>query len=359
MLHRGIRWFLLLVLAAALASTVLTAAKIASDPAISPYEPATQAEILANTGALMVERATPLAIAARLRERLNDTPRNWLSLAMLTGLAERQGITLPPDITDALAIAQEDDFGLYAFAAPCTACAADPTSCPYAQLLICNDPFALPPAADLNALHAAALKATDGAAQSQAEVAFAIIALQAEPLAARLSTSAEALRDGARLASFANRLARLSPALTALASETATDGVDWGALTNLQTPETLPAAIRIEAFLPLAQLVLALNQLNAARNPKMSLQLLPMIDNARDAAQMTAALNALGPDLIVTSEVLGKDTLLRATHNLSKTAWITVAGLAGIWISLAILAAGWLRRRADRRSGEPDDEDAE
>jgi hypothetical protein len=255
-----------------------------------------------------------------------------------------------------LAIAQEDDFGLYAFPAPCSACAANPTSCPFAQLLICNDPFILPPAADLAALRAAALAATDGAPQNRAEVAFAIAALQAETLASLAGGQADALRDGARLASFANQLSRLSPAMITLASDAATDGVNWGALSNLQTADTLPAAIRIEAFVPLAQALLALNQFNTARSTKMSLQILPMIDTTADAAQMTAALRALGPDLIVTSEILGKDSLIRATHNLSKTAWIIVAGLAGIWISLAFLTVGWLRRRADRRRFEPQED---
>ena len=358
MLRRGVRWFLLLVLAAALASTVLTAAKIASDPTISPYEPATQAETLANSQKLMAELATPKTIAARFAERLNDSPRNWLSLAMLKDFADKQGIALPPDITDALSIAQEDDFGLYAFAAPCTSCAADPTSCPFEQLLICNDPFNLPPAADLTTLRAATLAATDGAPKSQAEVAFSIIALQAESLAP-VAGQADALRNGARLASFASRLSRLSPALIEQASDAATDGVNWGALTNLQTADALPAAIRSEVFMPLAQVLLALNDLNTARSTKMSLQILPMIDNARDGAEMTAALHALGPDLIVTSEILGKDSLLRSTHNLSKTAWLAVAGLAGIWISLAILAVGWLHRRAERGRGDPTEDEAE
>lgn len=356
MLQRSARWAVLLVLAIALATTVLTAAKIASDPQISPYEPASAGEILAGTQKMLADITTSDVVLAHIRLRLNDYPRNWLGLTALLDYAQARGVALPPDLVDALAIAKEDDHGLYAFTTSCATCAGDPGLCSLAQVFICQTPLALPPAPGVaavtavTAVTAAESISASGQGKDQAVLAMAIAASRAEALAPFVGGDADAIRDGARLAMLAHRMALVSPALETLASDAALDGVDWAALATVKSDADLATATRAEAFAPLAMAMADLHQLAAASTTLTALYLLPLIDTANDARALTAAAKVLGPQVIVAAELLGKQNLIRSTQQLGKTGWTLVAGLAGIWLCLAILFGSWLKQRKRRQS---------
>jgi hypothetical protein len=358
MLRRIVRWLLLLVLAASVASTVLTAVKIASDPLAAPYEPATTDEILSNTRTMLAELGQPDDIVSHLHRALNEYPRNWLGLSALLAHAQATAIPLPPDLSDALAIAKEDDFGLYAFPTSCADCSSDPGRCMFAQTVICQTPLSLPPLPNLDAIAAAEAASASGESKDQATLAWDITALRADTLAALTAQDAENIRTGARLAQLGNRMQRTSVNLTNLASDAALDGVDWAAMTRLQSASELETATRAEAFAALATIAAAIGQLDTASSVQTTLHLLPLIDSAADARGLATAAGALGPQLIVTADLLGKPNLIRSTLRLSKTGWTLVAGLAAMWLSLALLIGGWLKRRRKLRAAEVENDDA-
>lgn len=353
MLRRFVRWVLLLVLAGSLASTILTAARISSDPTISPYAAATPAETVNTAQRLLATHGTSAAVVAQLRKRLNEQPRNWLSLSRLVGFAQSRAIVLAPDVADALAIAKEDDAGFYAFSSSCTTCAADPGLCPFAQVLICQTPLALPPAADIQTLPAFVTAAQGGLPSDQAALAVTLTDLLAEQLATA-ANDARAIRNGAQLAMLGNRMRLLSPALTTMASEAALDGVNWAAPSRMGTAADISAVARTDAFAPLSQVLSNLAALQSASTSKTVLHLLPSIDSAADAQGLARAAAALGPQFVVTFELLGKQGTIHTTQQVSKTGWTLVAGLTAFWLAFALLLGSWLQNRMEQRRHPPE-----
>ena len=115
------------------------------------------------------------------------------------------------------------------------------------------------------------------------------------------------------------------------------DGVKWDALPAARSADDLYAALRWDAFAPLAATLADMDRIRAATSTTDTLHLLPLIDSAGDARRLGNAAEALGPKLVGRAEVLGKAKLLRATTRITGTAWALVGGLAGLFLSAAML----------------------
>lgn len=96
MIRRLARAVLGLALMGSLAATGLTAARIARDPALTPFTEAAADEIRAASDRAMARHAPPEAILARLAKRLAEEPPNPVTVEALAELAAEQGLTLPP-----------------------------------------------------------------------------------------------------------------------------------------------------------------------------------------------------------------------------------------------------------------------
>lgn len=354
MLRALARGMMLLVLAGSLASTTLTAARIASDPLITPFTEAAADQIVAATDRMLAQAATPETLRAHIANRLAEEPRNWLALDALVALAAERPVPLPEDLTDAVQIAREDDHGYYAQAASCAACAYDPAQCSLSQVMICHAPIALSPIGDITGITRAGLAYATGAEVDQIDLALSVVGLGATAAVLASGGSSVVVKAGAGLAKLARRMGRLSPRLVGMAVDAARGGVDWARLPSVRSLDDLTAAIRMDAFAPLTQTLTDLDRLRAATNTTTALHLLPLADDAADANRLARAAEALGPKLTGRAEVLGKARLLRATMRVSKTGWALVSGLAGLMLSAAIMLAGvvqhwlwrWLRRAA-------------
>ncbi len=345
MLRALARGVLLVVLAASLASTTLMAARIASDPLISPFAEAAADQILAATDRMLVQAATPETLHAHIANRLAESPRNWLALDALVALAAERGITLPDDLTDAVQIAREDDHSYYATVASCAACAYDPAQCSLSQVMICQAPIALTPIGDITGITRAGVSYATGTEVDQIDLALSVVGLGATAAVLASGGSSVVVKAGAGLAKLARRMGRLSPRLVTTATEAVRGGVNFAALPAVRNLDDLKAAIRMDAFAPLTNTLTDLERLRAATTTTTALHLLPLVDDAADARRLARAAEALGPKLVGRVEVLGKARLFRATLRLAETGWALVSGLAGLMLSAAMMLAGMVQHR--------------
>lgn len=355
-MRRLVRLILLLVLTGSLASTVMMAARIASDPLITPFRQAATAEISARLDRMLAETATPDAITARIRTRLAEEPRNWMALDALRDLALEFHIVLPPELATALITAREDDHGYYAQAASCAQCAYDPAECAITQVMICQMPIALTPIGDIAGIARAGVAYVNEGEVDQIDLALSVVGLGATAMLLTSAGASAFVKAGASLAKLARRMGRMSPGLARMATEAVQDGVNWAALPSVRSIDTLSAAIRMDAFVPLSNTLVDLERLRGATSTTTALHLLPMVNDAADARRLANAAEALGPRLVGRAEMLGKVRLMRATVRWSQTAWALGAGLIGLMLSLAgLMGQGlqsllfrWLRRAVQR-----------
>jgi hypothetical protein len=345
MLRRLARTMLLLAFAASLASTTLTAARIASDPLITPFAEAAADQIVAATNRMLAQAATPETLRAHISNRLAEEPRNWLALDALVALAAERAIPLPDDLTDTLQIAREDDHGYYAQATSCAACAYDPAECNLSQVMICQAPIALSPIGDITGITRAGVAYATGAEVDQIDLALSVVGLGATAAVLASGGSSVVVKAGAGLAKLARRMGRLSPRLVGMATDAVRGGVDWARLPAVRSLDDLTAAIRADAFAPLTNTLADLERLRAATSTTTALHLLPLVDDATDANRLARAAKALGPKLTGRAEVLGKARLFRATLRVSETGWALVSGLAGLMLSVAMMLAGMVQHR--------------
>ena len=344
MLHRLARTLLLLTFAGSLASTTLTAARVASDPLITPFAAAAADQIVAATDRMLAMAATPETMRAHISNRLAEDPRNWLALDALVALATERAIPLPIDLTDALQIAREDDHGYYATAASCAACAYDPAQCSLSQVMICQAPVALSPIGDITGITRAGVAYATGTDVDQIDLALSVVGLGATAAVLASGGSSVVVKAGAGLAKLARRMGRLSPRLVDMAQDAVRTGVNWAALPAVRSADDLTAAIRADAFVPLTRTLTDLERLRAATDATTALHLLPMVEGATDARRLADAAQALGPKLVGRAEVLGKARLLRATLRVSDTGWALVSSLIGLMVSVAMTLAGMVQR---------------
>lgn len=347
---RGLaRLILTLVLALSLAGTTLTAIRIASDPLLAPYVEASKDQIRAATDRMLAQSGTPAILQARVEARLAETPRNWLAIDALTGLAIERAIDLPPALLEQIRIKREDDHNYYTQAMACAACAYDPATCSLPQVLICQAPVALTPIGDIAGVTRAGVAYASGGEVDKIDLALSVVGLGATAAVLASGGTSYTVKAGASLAKLARRMGRLSPRLVEMALDAARTGIRWADLPGIRSADDLSRVVHAEAFVPLTNTLTDLSRLTEVTGATTALHLLPLVDDAADARRLARSAGALGPKLVGRAEVLGKARLFRATLRLSETAWALGAGMVGILISAATLLASVLQHALLRR----------
>lgn len=328
---------LLTVLAGSLAGTGLTAARMAANPGLAALREATAAEIVAATDQLLLTYATPQAIEAKVLERLNDAPRNWVALDALVALSEELSRPLGTATKQSLDDARATDFGLLAQVSSCAACAYDAAQCSMSQLMMCQAPVALSPVGDLAGVARAGVAYAGGHQVDTLDLGLSIVGLGATVAVVVTGGSSVVVKAGAGLAKLAHRMGRLSPQLVRMASDSVRAGVNWTALPAVRSLDDLTATLRVDAFAPLTNTLVDLNRFRTATDATAALHILPWIDDAADARKLANAAEALGPKLIGRAEVLGKTRFMRATLRITNLAYGAATSLITLMTSLALL----------------------
>lgn len=344
MFRRWTRYALTLALAASLALTALSAARIALDPTLAPLRDATAAEITATIDRELA-RLSPSTIPGRITAQLAAPRRDWVVLQALHDLAADLGQPLPPEVTAAYDAAWAEDSGFWANAANCAACTLDPAACTLSNFLMCQAPIMLTPIGDLATILDGGIDYMAGEEVDRIAIALSIVGLGATATVVASGGTSAAAKLGASGIKLARGMDRLSPRLTDLITRAATDGVDWIALRRARSLDEVALTLRADAFAPLVTIAADLDRIRIATDTTTALHLLSRIDDAADARRLANATEALGPRILAKAEVLGKARLLRATVRVTGIGYALLGGMVTLLLSAAILLGNALQTR--------------
>lgn len=343
MLRRLARLGLAVLLAASLALSLWSAARIAADPMLAPLIERGQAEIAAAANRTLAREATAEVLAARLTALLAETPRNWIAIQAVEQIAADRRLTLPDALAETRAAAWDEDTGFLARAGDCAACIWDAGQCSLSNALICNAPVTISPLGDVLGLSRAGVAFARGEEIDQFDLGLSIVGLAATVTLLASAGSSASVKLGAGLMRLARRMDLLTPRLTAQIGGTLKGAVDWAGLAAVRSADDLAGVIRAERLAPLAALATDLGRLREATGVTETLHLLRHVDDAADARRLANLAEATGPRSLGLVEVLGKSRALRLTLRWSDEAVALVSGLVGMLAALASALAGLLQ----------------
>ena len=356
MIGRLARAGLTALLVLSLALTGMAAVRVMQDPLVRPLIDAPLNEIAARSDRMMAQDATPGRITARLADLLAEAPRNWLAIQAVEGVAIERGVTLPEPVATARAVAWDADSGLFEQAGECAACVWDAGTCTLSNALMCNAPVSLSPVGDLLGLSRAGIAWATGTEVDQIDLALSIVGLGATATIVASGGTSLTLKLGAGTIRLARKMGMVSPRLSRLLSDVASQGIDWQRVTRMDFSEPT-RLIRTDVVAPLANVASDLGRVGRILPATETLHLLRYVDDATDSRRLANAAEALGPKTGGRLEVLGKSRFMRATVRLSDLALQAVVGFIGVLLSLASLAGGmaqsWSLRLVRRLARSP------
>ncbi|MCJ8138679.1 hypothetical protein [Falsirhodobacter halotolerans] len=336
MIRRLARGCLTLFALASLAFTGWTVWVIAHTPALTPFVDRGAAEISAAMDRAMAREATADRVNARLADLLAEDPRNWVAIDAVVDVAGERGLPMDPAPITA---ARDMDFSLTARMATCAACAWNIRECRLSAELACQAPMLLTGLGDITELAREGMNYAAGREVDDLNIALAAVGLGATVFVIASGGTTVGLKAGAGLVKTARGMRLLSPRLTATLTRAAREGVDWATLPAVRTQADLTRALRPAVLAPVADTARAVGRIEGALPPVQTLHLLRHVDDATDARRIANAAEALGPRTVGRMEILSKSRFLRATVRLSRTGAGLLAGILGLILSLAGLAA--------------------
>lgn len=275
----------------------------------------------------LLRDATPEALAARLSDHLDATPRDWVMIAALEDLAQAQGVTLPADLVARRVALDAEDNGWIATGVACAACAWDLRDCTVSGALTCGVAVNLTVLGDLVALTREGGHYIAGSEVDQVDVGIAFVGLAATGLVVLTGGTSLAVKGGAALLRVAHRTGRLAPEILGVFRRAFAFGIDWARLPAVRSADDLVRVARPAVLRPAVAVAQDLGRLNASLGSRQALHLMGAIDTPAEAAALGRAAEALGPRTLGTFEMLGKSRFLRLGVRLADEVWAVIAGL--------------------------------
>ena len=339
---------LTLLLVLSLAGSFWSVRQLLRNPLLSAMVSRSADGIRAATDRAMAAEATPDRIADRLRALLAETPRNWVAIDAVGGVADERGIALPPDLIATRDADRAEDTGLLAAVGGCAACMVDAASCALSAQLLCQAPMVLTPIGDLYGVASEGAHYLAGQPVDDLNLGLSAIGLGATALALASGGSSLTLKAGAGMAKLAHRMGLLSPRLVHLALDAIRDGIDWGGLWAVRSGDDLGRLLRPRVLAPVIEVARDTDRIETALGPAATLHLLRYVDDAQDARHLADAAEALGPKTVGRLEMLGKSRFLRLTLRFSHFALGVMASLFGLILSAGTMLAHALHHAALR-----------
>lgn len=314
--------------------------QIWQSPGLTPLRARSAQEIVAVTDRMMTREATAERMAALIRERLAEDPRNWVTLQALREVVEARGLAVDPAVLVAYDAAWEADSGVWATAAACGACFLDVSTCSLNTALLCKLPLAITPIDDLRGVTQAAWDYATDQQIDYFDAGVSVVGLAATGLILTSGGTSGAVKLGTATAKTARGMKLVSKPMEDLVVRAARDGVDWGGITLARLVDDPAGLLKPAAIRPLVQVTDDLGIMYRSTDAVTTLHLLRYIDDAGEAKAMARASEALGVRTVARAEVLGPTRLMRATLRVGELGWQLTAGLVGLVWALASMLAG-------------------
>jgi hypothetical protein len=321
------------LLIASLVVAGMSLSALARAPLGAAFVARSSAGIAAATERALAAHATPAAVAARIDALLQEAPRNWLAIEAVEELAATRGIGLPADVLTRRAAAWEADSGFRQGATECLNCLTDAATCSMTYLMICRAPVELSPLGDIGGVMRAGSAYLAGEDVDEVDAILSVIGLSAVTLSVWSGGSSLTLKTGAGFAKLARAMGRLPDSLTAPFPRAFRDGIAWDSWRSYRPGRSSPL-LRPDVMRPATQIADDMGRLVKGAGPGGALHLMKYVDDPADLARMARSSDALGPRLLGTVEVLGKNRVMRLTRRLADE---VIHALAGIMTALAAL----------------------
>lgn len=339
---------LTLMLVVSLTGTIWSVRRLLRDPLLLAMVSRSADEIRAATDRAMAAEATPDRIADRLRHLLAETPRNWVAIDAVSGVAEEHKITLPPDLIAARDADRAADTSFLANLGGCALCAVDAAQCHLSAQLLCQVPIVATPVGDVVGVASEGTNYLLGRPVDNLNLGLSAIGLGATALTLASGGSSLTLKAGASLAKLAHRMGILTPRLAQLGLDAGHDAIEWAARAAKKGHVDPADLLRAPALAPVIEVARDTGRIGAVLPPTQTLQLLSYVDDAQDARHLADAAEALGPKTVGRLEMLGKSRFLRLTLRFSHFALGMVASLLGLMLSVGMMLAHALHHAAFR-----------
>ncbi len=293
---------------------------------------------------VLARRATPEAIAARVEERLVESPRNWVALEGLWTLAEAQAVDLPEATRAAYQQAHAADHSTLRRAQECITCAYDLRSCTMGAALGCGVVVNMTALGDLLSLGREAGVWVQGGEVDQLDVTLSFIGIGATGLVVVTGGTSYVVKSGAGLMKVAHRMGRMTPGVRAIYRRGFREGVDWARVPAIRRADDLAQVAQPEALRPAVELTGSLGAMQARLGSRGALHMMGRVDTVADARRMARATEALGPRSVGALELLGKSRFLRVGLRLADALREMIAALlAALSAALGLIWSRLLR----------------
>ena len=361
-MRRLARTGLWILLGLSLMGMAVTFSRLVTDPTLKPVVERGAEEFGAALDREVARTATEAAVAERLGALLRETPRNWLAIEAVEGIAAERGLILPADLMAARKALWDQDSGVLAVTGDCLSCAWDIATCSLSNALICNAPVTISPLGDVVGVSKAGLAFAAGGDVDELDLALSVVGLAATATFIVSGGGSGVVKAGAGLIKTARGMRLLSGGLETTLLTAARAGVRWDALLRWDTISDPARLLRPAAIRPLTAIAADLGRVNARMDPARTLHLLRYIDTSADARRIAHAAEVMGPRVVGRLEFLGKARFMRLGLRFSRLTTAVMGSLIGVLTSAALLVGsvvqgmfwrglkGGLRRVAGRRA---------
>ena len=297
-----------------LATSLASLGLLATSPFEAPFRAATEAEIAVSIEWLLTREVTSDWVEVESVKALATDPPDRQRLSTLLTLADRQELTLDPDLRARIETAAAAGPG---FASDCLACMVNLAECPSVAAISCGLAFELSPLGDIAALSRQGGNALSGEEVDEIEAALATAGLGASVAVVVTGGGSAVVKGGATLLRLAHRAGTLSPHLSASVLRAARSG-NHTALLALAAPLA--------------------NLRRATGSSRDAVLLMRGLDTPDEITRMSRVARVTGPQTRVVAEVLSPARLLRTTVRLTRIAITSI----GLLIATALQAALFL-----------------
>ena len=342
-MRRLARTGLLIMLSLSLMGMAVTGSRLIQDPALRPLVERSGQEFAAALDREMARTATGAAVAARLGTLLRESPRNWIAIAAVEGIATERGLTMPPDLMAARQALWDQDSGFVAVTGACLACAWDITTCSLSHALICNAPVMISPLGDVVGVSKAGVAFAAGGDVDELDLALSVVGLAATATFIASGGGSGVVKAGAGLIKTARGMRLLSGGLEAALLTAARRGVRWDEVLRWNAVSDPARLLRPEAIRPLTAIATDLGRVNARLDPATTLHLLRYVDDTADARRIAIAAEVMGPRVVGRLEFLGKARFMRLGLRFSRLTIEVMASLTGLLTSAGLLVGSALQ----------------
>lgn len=294
--------------------------------------------------AAMAREVTPDWLRPRLISALDAGDRDRVE--MLSGLAAKYGVALPPETWIAVDAALRPA-GLTERAYDCAVCAVDIHACESVpQIAACALPFEMTVAGDVNALRVQAQAAVAGQEVDRLETGLALVGVGATVAVLATGGTSYVVKAGATSLRLARRMGALTPGFTRVLTEAADLPVNWSAVLRAAPLSEITDTAKLARLGRIAE---DLGTVRANTSTAETLVLLRHIDTAEDAARLARLSAVAGPQTRTTLEVLGKARAFRALTRVSELALaaiglVTAFAVAAGQLALSLVFGAFRRR---------------